>query len=138
MTVCYEILEEAGLVYVRYEGFARIAETMAAFQSYLEDPGFRPGQKQLVDLSRVTGWERDYAALLEIQAKKAEGFLRGPETILVYYAPNPAAREMANVVQRSWEDLDAIVAVVQDSEAGALSVLGFPQTRFDELLKGAV
>ncbi|MDF1871552.1 hypothetical protein [Vannielia sp.] len=138
MPVTYQILADLGIVYVRYDGPMDVAESGALFASYMADPGFRPGQKQLVDLSRITGYERDFAGLLALQAKKAEAFLQGPETIIVYYAPGGVAREVAHLAMRSWENLDAIVALVQDTEAGTLSVLGLSETSFSALIQGAV
>ena len=133
MPLSYRIHPAHGLVYVRYEGFASLDDTFGTFTEYMADPEFRPGQKQLVDLSRVTGFERDYCKLLALQAKKVEAFLRGPETIICYYAPHRETREMVNLVMRSWAELDAIVAVVQDTEAGALEVLGLAERSFDAL-----
>ncbi|MBY6046901.1 hypothetical protein [Vannielia litorea] len=138
MPLTYRIFPDIGLVYVRYEGHAGIPETMETFGRYMSDPGFRPGQKQLVDLSAVTSWDKDYAALLGIQAKKAEAFLRGPETIMVYYAPTPQTAEMARLIMRSWEDLDAIVPILQDTERGTLEVLGLSETSFDALARRPV
>ncbi|MCO6382398.1 MAG: hypothetical protein JXQ91_01495 [Vannielia sp.] len=135
MPLTYRIFSDLGLVYVRYQGHAAIAETSEMFARYMRDPGFRPGQKQLVDLSGITSYEKDYAALLAVQAKKAEAFLRGPETIIVYYAPTPDSYEMANLVMRSWGELDAIVAVVQDTERGALDVLGLAERSFTALTR---
>ncbi|QDC10172.1 hypothetical protein FHY55_13350 [Oceanicola sp. D3] len=135
MPLSYRIHPQIGLVFVKYHGHAAISETFEAFGRYMADPAYRPGQKQLVDLSAVTSFEKDYAALLEVQAKKAEAFLRGPETIICYYAPTPETREMANIVMRSWDELDAIVAVVQDTEAGSLEVLGLAEKTFDALAK---
>ncbi|MBS8228632.1 hypothetical protein [Vannielia litorea] len=135
MPLSYRIFADIGLVYVRYEGYAQISETMEMFGRYMADPDFRPGQKQLVDLSPVTSFDTDYPTLLAIQAKKAEAFLQGPETIICYYAPTPRTREMSNLVMRSWAELDAIVAVVQDTEAGALEVLGLAEKSFNDLAR---
>ena len=133
MPLSYRIYPDIGLVYVRYSDHADISETFEVFARYMADPEFRSGQKQLVDLSAVTSFDKDYAALLALQARKAEAFLRGPETIIVYYAPTRATREFASLAMRSWEELDAIVAVVQDTEAGALEVLGLAEKSFDAL-----
>ncbi|SIN94684.1 hypothetical protein [Vannielia litorea] len=135
MPVTYRIFPEIGLVFVRYAGHASISETMQAFGRYMADPAYRPGQKQLVDLSAVTGFDTDYAALLAIQAKKAEAFLRGPETVMVYHAPTPETAAMARLIMRSWEELDAIVPILQDTERGALEVLGLTETSFSALAR---
>lgn len=138
MPVTFQILPDRGLVYVRYQGPARLDETMEAFGRYMQHPDARPWQKHLVDLSAVTDIERDYAKLMAVQARKADQFLPGKsEVLMVYYAPTRIAREIAHMVLKSWETFDAVVARVQSSERDALSLLGLPETRFSDLLERA-
>lgn len=138
MPVTYRIYEDIGLVHVRYEGKALLQESFEAVGRYLRDPGFRPGQKQLVDLSGVTAFEEDYARLMALQAKKAEAFFEGPENLIVYLAPTEITRTMARIVVRSWRDIDAVVPVVVETEAEALEVLGLADTSLDDLAKRPV
>ena len=135
MSVSFRILTDLGVVHVRYRGRVVIRETIAAFTDYMNHPDCRPGQKQLVDLSGVTGFDNDFASILEMQAIKADHFVGQPvETLLAYYAPSRLARRIASFVLRSWEGSDHLVARVLDTEAEALAFLGLsPLTRFDEL-----
>lgn len=136
MTVSFRIIAARGLVYVRYEGQATAEETFQTFSDYIAHPEFRPGQRQLVDLSGVTGFDADYAALLAMQAKKADAFLiPGAETLLVYYAPTEPGYAMARMILRSWEDVDAVVALAQQDESQSLALLGQPERSFAELLQ---
>ena len=138
MPVTFHIFKDRGLVYVKYEGFARVEETMCAFGEYAQHPDCRPGQKQLVDLSGVEGFERNYAELMKLQARKADVFNDGAaQTLIVYYAPNPEVYEMALLVERSWEPFPAVVSLVQQNEADALALLGQPESSFAELLESA-
>lgn len=134
MPVSFRIFPERGLVLVRYAGFARLQETLEAFGRYAAHPDCRPGQKQLVDLSGVTGFEPDFAKLMEIQAHKADVFAaEGVETLMVYLAPDKASKEIAQLALRSWEPFDFVIALVQEDEAQALELLGQPERSLDEL-----
>lgn len=135
MPVSFDILKNHSLVYVRYSGLAEISETFQAFGAYMQHPDFRPGQKQLVDLTHITDYERDFTAIMGAQAKKAEVFLMGAtETLIVYLAPNPKSYEMARMICQSWEDVEGVVPIVQQSETDALSLLGLSETSLSELL----
>jgi hypothetical protein len=134
MAVRYQIYLDLGLVHVRYSGTAILDESFEAVGRYLQDPGYRPGQKQFVDLSDVTDYEKDYAKLLMLQAKKLEAFLRGNESLLVYYAPTALTQELSNLIARSWEDIGAVVPVVVTDREAAMSVLGLAPDVFDGLL----
>ncbi|WP_254656006.1 hypothetical protein [Wenxinia marina] len=132
----FRIFPERGLVYVRYEGFADLDGTAEAFAAYAAHPDFRPGQRQLVDLSGVTGFDRDFVKLIRLQAQKAGEFGTGAtQTLIVYYAPTAESREMAALIQRSWAHIPSVVTRVQETEAGTLEVLGEPERSFAELTK---
>lgn len=136
MSLSFRILPSRGLVYVRYEGRIVFSETSDVFAAYMRHPQMRPGQKQLVDLSRVTDCDRDYADLIRIQAHKADAFAgAGQEVHLVYYAPCGRSQRVARMVLRSWEDVPGVIPLLQATEAGALEVLGQPETSFDALLE---
>lgn len=138
MTVSFRILKNHGLVYVRYVGRARLTETMTAFGDYATHPDFRPGQKQLVDLSGLTGWDGDFLELMKIQARKAEALTcRESQTMLVYYAPTALSFKLSKLALNSWDGLDGIVALVQQSEMGCLTLLGVAERSFAQLLENA-
>lgn len=138
MSVRYRIFPEHGLVFVVYEGFALFADTAEAFGHFMQNPDFRPGLKQLVDVSRVTGYEKDYQKLLALQARKAEAFVDGPQSLMVYYAPTQAGLELARLASRSWEELGVVVPVVQRTEADALTVLGLQHLRISDMKNRAL
>lgn len=138
MPVTFHILPARGLVYVRYEGHALLEETMIAFGRYMQHPDARRGQKQLVDLSAVTGIERDYTKLMAVQARKADQFVGdGVQTLIVYLAPGRLALELAHMAVKSWDSFESVVPLVQEDEAQALSLLGQPETRVTDLLEQA-
>ena len=135
MSIHFHILRQRGLVYVRYSGVARVVDSFAAFMDYRNHPDFRLGQRHLVDLSRVTSFEKDFVRVLELQSLKAETFLGGAaETLMVYFAPTPATLKMARLAANAWSGTPSVVALVINAEAEALSILGCPETRISDLL----
>lgn len=134
--VTYRILPSRGLVYVHYEGHASLAETAALLERYIKDPDWRPGQKQLVDLEKVTSHDRDFVALMALQARKVDAFLPAgrTQTLLVYYAPSEAGFEMARLAVAAWRGVSGVVASVQREAAGALDILGQPERDMAALL----
>lgn len=136
MSVSFHIFPDRGLVYVHYAGFARLDDTMAAFAAYAAHPDTRRGQKQLVDLSAVTGYEQDFTKLMHVQAQKAGVFTDdGIQTLMVYFAPTPLSRDLARLVLRSWEPFDSVIALIQEDEAQSLELLGQPERSFADLLQ---
>lgn len=136
MSISFHILPRDGLIYVRYSGHMRIAESREAFLNAVKDPGFRPGMKQLVDLSGVTGWERDFAGLMALQARKAEAFHTPDQpSMVVAIAPTALTREIANIVCRTWDGIDGIHYLVAENEAEAIAILGLREASIADLLR---
>lgn len=138
MSVDFRIFPKRGLVYIWYEGHVALEDTFAAIERYARHPDFRPAQKQLVDLSRATGFQSDFVELLKLQARKADVFCGGGlETLIVYYAPNQVSRDLAKFAMRSWEEFDHVIARVQNTEDGCLALLGERETNFQDLIARA-
>ena len=135
MPLTFRILPERGIVVVRYSGFATIDDTMNATAEYVAHPHYAPGQKQLVDLSALTGYEKDYVRFMAMQAGKAGRFKNaGVESLVVYIAPTPVSREIAGLFLRSWDSVDAVVPMIQRTESEALCLLGQQEQTLDDLL----
>lgn len=134
MPLTFRILPDRGLVVARYSGFALIDETVSASKAYGSDPHYAPGQKQLIDMTHITGYEKDYVRFMEMQATKAKRYSgTDVQTIVVYVAPTQISREISGLFYRSWTDVDAVVPMIQDSEAQALAILGQPEDSIDTL-----
>lgn len=134
ISISFRILPSRGLVFVRYEGEVRFADTERAVAAYAADPEARPGQNQLVDLAGVTDWERDFPRLMRTQTAKAGVFLGARHDLLiVYHAPTVQTRELARFVLRSWDGVPGVIPLIQETEADALNVLGQPETSFAAL-----
>jgi hypothetical protein len=135
VSVQVSILPDIGLVYIRYPERMSLDESGAAFSDYLAHPDFRPGQKQLIDLSAITEWDEDFTKLLALQARKADAFHQPPHvTLLAMIAPTAKAQKIANWISRSWDGIDTVAYLVAESEAEALALLGIRAERVDELL----
>ncbi|PWE30321.1 hypothetical protein [Pararhodobacter marinus] len=136
MPASFRILPARGLVYVRYWGFVTIDDSVRLIREYLPHPDRSPGQKQLIDLSDVSGFESDIVRLMEIQAQKADIFrpTDGTQTLLVYYAPHDEGFEMAKLIMRSWQGVASVISTIQRRETDALDILGLPERDVEALV----
>lgn len=135
MPVQFRIVPDRGLVVVRYSGYVTIDDTMGATHAYVADPDYAPGQKQLVDFTQVTDYEKDYVRFMMMQAAKAERFVNARiQSLVVYIAPTQVSQELSSLFIKSWDNVDAVVPMVQTSEIEALILLGQPEVSVDTLL----
>lgn len=138
MPVSYQILPQCGLAYLRLSGVIDPKEALSAFEDYLIHPDYAPGQKQLIDMSAMTDYKRDYTALMQVQARKAAAFVGGrTETLIVFHCPTQKSCELARLIERSWVDVPYVVLSLQPTEEHALAILGLREQSFDALLEGA-
>lgn len=138
MPLTYRILPAKGLVYVKYTGLVTPTETARVFAEYASHPDRRPGQKQLVDLSAITGIAADYPDIMAMQARKAQTFLEGPVPVLIaYHAPTQLGWRMSAMILKSWKGLPGLVARVFHDEEAALDFLGLRERSFAALLQTA-
>jgi len=134
MAIDFRILPEVGLVYIRYSGTMTVEESGRALAGYLQHPDYRPGQKQLVDLTDVEEWERDFPKLMALQARKAEAFYK-PEapTLVAAIAPSAKARQVADFISRTWDAFENVAYLVSETEDQALELLGIGASSVAEL-----
>ena len=125
MPLTYRILPRRGLVYVRFFGHIRIADSAAALETFANDPEFRFGLRQLIDLTDVTGFDDDYVALMRVHAKKADVFRPTEiETLNVYIAPGEDALRLSRHILKSWDGIPGMIHRVVRDEAQAMHILG--------------
>ncbi|NKX46131.1 hypothetical protein [Roseicyclus persicicus] len=136
MPVTFRIFPDHALVTVRYTGHVRFCDGQSAFCDYLEHPDRRRREKHLLDLSEVTGFDRDYARLMQMQAVKAAAFYEtGGPAMLLYLAPTDVSLRLALMFQRSWDGVaDLAVRVVRETEQ-AEDVLGLRPGALETLLQ---
>lgn len=135
MPVEFKIFPKRGLVVVRYSGYATVNDTLAATEAYVSHPEYVAGQKQLVNMTEVTGFEKDYVQFMHAQARQTERLVRSDlQWLVVYIAPTATSRDLSAMFVRSWINIDSVVPLVQDSESEALALLGQPEETLDILL----
>lgn len=135
----YRILADRGLVYVRYEGRVLLREAEEMFADFMGNPAGNLGLKQLIDLSRVTDWEKDFPKLMAMQADKADAFMTTGHTFfMVFYAPTEKARAMGRVLVAPWKNIPGIVTTMQEDEDAILDILGQPDASIDAILRASV
>ena len=136
MPVTYQILPRHNLVYVRYSGAMMVEDSLKAFDTYARDPNARPGQRHLIDLSRITDMERDFARIMQLQATKgAELAMRETETLMVYFANTPLSLRAAALAKNGWSVSQGVIAVVFEREDAVMSALGLPCETIDDMLQ---
>ena len=135
MPATFEILTELNLVYVRYTGVMLVDDSLEAFGAYARHPDAHPGQRHLIDLSRITDMERDFTRVMQLQAYKGEELAhRGPDTIMVYLATTPISRRAATLAKNGWTDVQGVICLVQDTEETALEALGLSYGSVEALM----
>lgn len=138
MPMSFYILNDQNCVYVRCQGMITVSETMEAFQDYASRPDFRPGQSQLIDLSDVTDYERDFTKIMSLQAQQADVYLSSDTPIyLIFIAPNSLTQSMAMSSLRSWRNLPGVVPMVLsdlDEAVEVLSANGLSPTKLRALV----
>ncbi|MFN3293352.1 MAG: hypothetical protein ACK4S2_06765 [Gemmobacter sp.] len=135
MSVTFRLLAPRNLILFRYSGQTRLHEPSEAVQASTRAPGYRPGMRHLVDLTHVTGVDRDWPALLRQQAQIAAALMPGgPEQLVLFLAPTRPGQVLAQMARRSWEGLDSIAIRVIEDEAEALALLGVPERSVAALL----
>lgn len=135
MPVTVQIIPEHNLVYVRYTGAMLVSETAEALAEFAKHPLAGPGLRHLVDLTRLTDIDRDYAKFMELQATKLETMSgHGIETFMVYYATTPIGLQAANLGKNGWTPESGVVAIVLEDEEHALHALGVPYASIKTML----
>lgn len=137
MPVSFRILPHRALVLVTYTGMAGLQETIERTAECASHPDFRPTHRHLVDVSRITGYERDFPGFFAMQAKVMESYPPplGHDQMFLFLAPTRAGQEMAQMVRRSWDGLDAIIVRIVEDEAQALALLGLRESCLADLVE---
>lgn len=135
MAVTYHVLPRHNLAIFAYAGLVTFAESLAAVAAVAQHPQHHDTMRQLCDLSRVTGVERDFPALMQMQAQMVESLKpKQGERFVIFYAPHAAARELSHMARKSWDGLDQVLVREVARESEALALLGVKQKSIAELL----
>lgn len=135
MSVFYHVLPQSNVAVFSYSGHVTFAEALSAVAAVARHPDHHDTMRQLCDLSEVTSVERDFPALMRMQARMAENLLPPHgERLVVFYAPHPAAQQLAQMARKSWDGLDQVLVRVVAREDQALALLGLKAPAIADLL----
>lgn len=135
MPVTFRILREIGLIYVRFAGEVGTEETIAAMRECGAHPDFNPADRTIVDFSRATGHDQDWAGLMRMQAVAASSLYSARFVpTLLYWAPTQVGQKMAQAALRSWEGVTAINARILTERDQVIAVLGVHPDKISTLL----
>ncbi len=122
MPAAFRIFPQEHLIIVHYHGFVKAREYSGVIDAGSTHADYHGDLRCLIDLSDMVDFERDYPAFLAIQARVID-LLDTIETegMSVFLAPHKVAMEGAQLVLRSWKDLNVPLrySVVSDLEAAA-------------------
>lgn len=142
MPLRFRIVPEHAVIAVQYHGVAGLAETHAMIVECAAHPDFHPAYRHLVDLRDITDHERDLMGFFTLQARAIDAFPvisdGGHGFHMVMIAPAGPPRAMAEMVRRSWDGLDLVRVVIQDSLEDALEVLGIGPEHREAVVAGLI
>lgn len=139
MPVNFSIYADRGFVLARFEGHILMADCLSSAEAYASHPAASPFQNQLIDLTGVTDYERDFVKIMSTLAQMPDHLLPpGAEPMIVYIAPHRLAQEITTMVLKSMSGIHGPVIRVVADEAHALEILGQPERALAALGSGAV
>lgn len=125
MSVDFRIFPAFNIVKVTYWDHAGIEESLEGARRYAAHPQYRPDQKHLFDVSRVTSMDEDFGSIFRMHAELADYY--GPlefDRLMAYLAPGPVGRRMAEIARRCWASDPTTVLRVFDDLDDAARFLG--------------
>lgn len=135
MPIRYWIFKQADITYARWSGLIDAAEMRRNFLAYLNDPDYRPGRPELIDLRTAMSGEIDLGNLTMLLNKaNSQNFGAGSGTLTSVLAPEDMAFGLSRQYQGLASSRGGIRVSVNRHEAGALAVLGIDKLTIDEFL----
>ncbi|MCF8511861.1 MAG: hypothetical protein K9G43_10465 [Rhodobacteraceae bacterium] len=135
MSVEFRILPSRNLVLAQFFGHILLADCLASAKSYAKHPLADFRQNQLIDLSAVTSYERDFVKIMAAMAQLPDHIpQRGGEPMIVYYAPSRVAQEMASLVLNALSGMPGLAFSAVANEDHAMEILGQPERSLDALI----
>lgn len=128
MPVEFHIFAQRNLVLARFTGHILTVDSLSSARAYAKHPNARPGQNQLIDLSGVVSYERNFVRLMAMMAQLPDYLLpTGANPLIVYLAPTPVSQKIANILMKSMAGITGVSASVVAHEEHALEILGQPE-----------
>ena len=137
MPVSYEILEHADVTIVSYSGTVTYDCIRQSFDSYINDPRYEPGRRELADMSGVTGVDMEFEHVNGLLARVTKFYSQQPRiTLISIFAPDDLAFGMSRMFQTLSDNDRGIRVSVESEEAAALAWLELEFSSISELREG--
>lgn len=135
MPIRYQILPHLHLTYIRYQGVIDADQIVTSARGYVADPDFRPGRKELADLSQVAEFDMSYRTLSAMVYRLGRLHVEhGPPHMKVVLAVSDLAYGIGRMVEHIMDAGNGPAVHLARSEAEALQLLRFPETSLAALL----
>lgn len=134
MPVTFHVYRHRGFVLARFSGHILLEDCLASAQAYAQHPDANPHQNQLIDLSGMTSYERDFVKIISAMAKLPDHLLApGAEPMIIYIAATPVAQEVVGFIIRSFDGTMPAIVRVTETEEQALEILGQAERRLADI-----
>ncbi len=135
MPIEYWILRDANITYARWYDHIDTAEMRRNFEAYLQDPHYKVGRPELIDLSGVTSSDVDIGGVMMILNKaNAQDFGGAPGTLTSILATDDNGYGHSRQFQELAEPRGGVRVHISESEDAALTVLGRSETSIASFL----
>lgn len=136
MPITYRIFPEADIVYADWSGVLSVAEVTGNFRTYLQDPLYRAGRPELIDLTRLENVRfhfRDLPAFLS--EVNAQPFPESAGTHTVVLAPGKVAWGLSRMYGTMASLRAGIRMESHRTQAEVLAALGRPEPSIPAFLE---
>lgn len=136
MPIEFQTSLELDLVYARWWGFMTEEARRKNFEAYLQDVHYRPGRRELIDLSGITGTDFDFdRAQLLLHQLRMNGSRKDMLTFRVILAPGEVPYGCARMFQAMAEATQNGHVKVFKTERNALAALELSAPTIEALLE---
>ncbi|MEM7685688.1 MAG: hypothetical protein AAF293_12735 [Pseudomonadota bacterium] len=136
MPITYCIFEDIDLCYAIWLGKLTTGEVRENFHAYLNDPKYKPGRTELIDLSRLVAPIMSFTEMQGFLMEVNEQPVPEPGQILiVVFAPTDFAYGQSRMFQTLASLRQGVTLRVCRSEIEALAAAGRPEKTISEFLE---
>ena len=136
MPIEYRTSLDLDLVYARWWGAVDLDQIRVNFVTYLADRNYRPGRRELIDLSGVTSLDLDFERIRLILRDVNDQSPGQPvRTRTVLWAPQDEAYATGRMYQQLADYAGGISVAVYRDEPEALAVFDLPHACMADLVR---
>lgn len=136
MPIEYWILRDANITYARWFDYIDTAEMRRNFEAYLNDPNYKAGRPELVDLRDVSLSSVDIGGITMLLNKaNSQDFANGLGTLTSILVTDESGYGHSRQYQSLADLRGGIQVRISDSEKDALTILGRPEATLQDFLR---